>query len=112
MPSIRINANRTMTKYRQHQETIKNQKLRLKTVELAHYLHHPIDTDSSKNVSSVFEPATVNFQFNKDSSYFKSVKQETFSPQPRVSQKPLAITSGVEWNKGGYSLTSNTPNNI
>lgn len=112
MPSIRINANRAMTKYRVHQDTIKNQKLRLKTVELAHYLHHPIGKDSSKTVSSVFEPVNVNFQFNKETSYFKSVTRSAFSPQPRDPIKPLAVTTGVDWNRGGYSLTSNTPTNV
>lgn len=76
MPQIRINANKTMYKYRLKQEEIENQKKRIKQVEVSDYIQRPDRAnDDFKQASGLYEPAVASFRFNKDASHLKILSQ-------------------------------------
>ena len=74
MPAIRINANRTMQKYRMKQEEIENQKQRLKQVDVSEYLRRSqFKIDEVKVASGLYEAASSHFPFNKDNAQLRQI---------------------------------------
>ena len=140
MPAVRINAGRTMVKFRKKQEEAENLKNRLKCINATDYIQRATlqqGASPSRAPSYIYEPASATFPFRKESVPHKEMHKNFFAqersrrPQSLAMAQttldfPRTIIKGAEWSnnsplsnvKNGnaklneFNLLHNTPTNV
>jgi hypothetical protein len=131
MPSIRINATKSMNSAGVKQQMQENQRNRIKSVPARKYITHSIENGNTIDPtaqSGVFEPASAHHKFNKEACSIRTMYRSMFNENkamnpkteyhvPHVPKPNFTVSNGCErisndGHEPKYSLTRNAPGNI